>query len=44
MGESSSAAHVILCLSALEGTLSEMQAPITKGEAVAAAQAVLFGS
>jgi len=44
MGESSSPAHVLLCLSALEGTLSEMQAPISKGEAIAAAQAVLFDS
>ena len=42
MGESSSAAHVILCLSALEGTLCEMQAAITKGEAVPAAQEILF--
>jgi alanine-glyoxylate transaminase/serine-glyoxylate transaminase/serine-pyruvate transaminase len=42
MGESSSAAHVILCLSAFEGTLSEMQAPIKKGEAVPAAQEILF--
>ena len=42
MGESSSATHVILCLSVFEGTLSEMQTPVTKGEAVPAAQEIIF--
>lgn len=43
MGQSSTPAHVVLALSAMEGTLAEMQAPINRGEAVPAAQSVLFG-
>ncbi|PCI37172.1 MAG: alanine--glyoxylate aminotransferase [Rhodospirillaceae bacterium] len=43
MGQSSDAAHVVLCLSALDGTLTAMNAPIKSGVAVAAAQKVLFG-
>lgn len=42
MGQSSDAAHVVMCLSALDGTLSAMNAPIQSGVAVAAAQKVLF--
>ena len=42
MGTSSTPNHVTLCLSALEGTLAAMDAPIETGVAVAAAQAVLF--
>lgn len=43
MGQSSTPAHVILCLSAMEGTLKEMAIDITEGAAVPAAQAILFG-
>lgn len=42
MGESSSAKHVTLCLSALEDTLSDFQVDINKGAATAAASAHLF--
>lgn len=42
MGESSTPAHVILCLSAMEGTLRDMAADIVSGKAVPAAQAILF--
>ena len=42
MGESSTPAHVILCLSAMEGTLRDMNADIVSGKAVPAAQAILF--
>mgnify|MGYP002629956458 FL=1 len=42
MGESSTPAHVILCLSAMEGTLRDMAADIISGKAVPAAQAILF--
>jgi len=42
MGQSSDAAHVVLCLAALEGTLSAMNAPMNTGVGVAAAQKVLF--
>ncbi len=41
MGHSSSATHVILCLTALEGTLRDLGVPIRAG-AAAAAQKVLF--
>ncbi len=41
MGQSATVNNVLLCLTALEGTLSAMQAPIEKGVAVAAAQAAL---
>ena len=40
MGQSATVNNVLLCLAALEGTLSSMQAPIEKGVAIAAAQAV----
>ncbi|MHA1597287.1 MAG: pyridoxal-phosphate-dependent aminotransferase family protein [Alphaproteobacteria bacterium] len=43
MGQSSTPAHVILCLSAMEGTLKEMGIDIVEGAAVPAAQAILFG-
>lgn len=43
MGQSSTPAHVILALSAMEGTLSEMQVDIVKGAAVPKAQSILFG-
>ncbi len=40
MGHSSRAENVIFCLSALEAVLSEMNAPISKGVALSAAQSV----
>lgn len=40
MGESACKTNVLLCLGALDAILSEMQAPIQSGKAVAAAQAV----
>ena len=42
MGESSSAQHVTLCLSALENTLSDFQVEVPKGAATAAASPLLF--
>jgi alanine-glyoxylate transaminase / serine-glyoxylate transaminase / serine-pyruvate transaminase len=44
MGASSTPAHVILCLSALEGTLSDMNADIVTGAAAAAAHNILFNN
>jgi len=41
MGNSATAANILLCLDALEGTLAAMQAPIITGKATAAAQQVL---
>ena len=43
MGHSSRAENVIFCLSALEAVLGEMNAPIKKGVALSAAQAVYSG-
>lgn len=40
MGQSATANNVLLCLAALEGTLASMQAPIERGAAIEAAQAV----
>lgn len=40
MGQSATANNVLLCLAALEGTLASMQAPIERGAAIGAAQAV----
>jgi alanine-glyoxylate transaminase/serine-glyoxylate transaminase/serine-pyruvate transaminase len=40
MGYASSRRNVLFCLSALEAVLREMQAPITTGEAVAAAEEI----
>lgn len=42
MGQSATPKNVSLCLSALEGTLSTMGAPIEVGKALPAANAVLF--
>ncbi len=42
MGQSSTPTHVMLCLSAIEGVLCEMQADISQGAALPAARAVLF--
>ncbi len=42
MGQSSTPAHVILCLSAMEGTLRDMGAEINGGVALPAAQSILF--
>lgn len=42
MGQSSTAKHVTLCLSALEDTLADFQVDINKGAATAAARAHLF--
>jgi alanine-glyoxylate transaminase/serine-glyoxylate transaminase/serine-pyruvate transaminase len=42
MGDSSTPAHVILALSAMEGTLADMGVDIIKGQAVPSAQAILF--
>jgi len=42
MGQSSTPAHVILCLSAMEGTLTDMGANINPGVAVPVAQKILF--
>ena len=44
MGTSSSANHVMLCLTALESTLAAMAAPITTGASAEAARTVLFPS
>lgn len=44
MGQSSSPAHVTLCLSAMEGTLRDIGANVSEGAAVPAAQAILFES
>jgi alanine-glyoxylate transaminase/serine-glyoxylate transaminase/serine-pyruvate transaminase len=41
MGQSANTNNVLLCLNALETILSDMQAPINKGEAVRAAHQVL---
>ena len=43
MGHSSRAENVIFCLSALEAVLGEMNAPINRGVALSAAQAVYSG-
>ena len=43
MGHSARAENVIFCLSALEAVLGEMNAPINKGVALTAAQAVYAG-
>ena len=42
MGPSSTPAHVILLLTALERILGAMSAKVTTGQAVAAAEAVLY--
>jgi len=42
MGQSSSPAHVILCLSAMEGLLRDMGIRINEGAALPAAQSILF--
>ena len=42
MGQSSTPAHVILCLSAMEGTLRDMGADINDGAALPVAQSILF--
>ena len=42
MGDSSTPAHVILALSAMEGTLGDMGVDIIKGKAVPTAQSILF--
>jgi alanine-glyoxylate transaminase/serine-glyoxylate transaminase/serine-pyruvate transaminase len=44
MGHSASAKNVLFCLSALEAVLAELNAPIQRGVAVEAAQAVLSAS
>lgn len=44
MGQSSSPAHVTLCLGAMEGTLRDIGANVSDGTAVPAAQAILFES
>ncbi len=43
MGQSATPTHVATCLAALDAVLAELGAPIARGEAVAAAEAVLFG-
>lgn len=43
MGASASPTHVTLCLSALESVLTELGAPVTAGQALPAANAVLWG-
>jgi len=42
MGQSSTPAHVILCLTAMEGTLRDMGADINDGAALPVAQSILF--
>jgi alanine-glyoxylate transaminase/serine-glyoxylate transaminase/serine-pyruvate transaminase len=42
MGNSASASNVLLCLSALEAVLSELNAPIQQGAAISAAQKVMI--
>jgi alanine-glyoxylate transaminase/serine-glyoxylate transaminase/serine-pyruvate transaminase len=44
MGQSSSPRHVTLCLAALEGVLTDMDAPIKDGDAAGEAQKVLLGT
>ena len=44
MGQSCTPAHVILCLSAMEGVLTDMKADIQSGVAVPAAHKIMFGS
>ena len=42
MGQSATPTHVATCLAALEAVLADLGAPVARGEAVAAAEAVLF--
>jgi len=44
MGQSSSPRHVTLCLAALEGVLTDMDAPIKDGDAAGEAQKVLLST
>ena len=43
MGQSSTPAHVLLCLGAMEGTLRDMNVDINQGVAIPVAQSILFG-